>query len=179
MQFVQAMTASLGVAAALVVGSPGAAAQTPAIPQVVAANGTNTKATCTAVRPIVAKSPSAAAEIVTAATANPALTCGLAECLSSIQRGMKKSNPAGAKEVSEIVSTAPPAFKSCYALALAPSGPGAGGGAGQPGAVADAGTDAGNGGSGSGPGGSAGGFGAGFGSFGGTAGGSLVSPFRP
>lgn len=176
MQFKQAIAARLGLAAAiLVAGSAAASAQSRTISQVVAANGANIKATCTAVRPVVTKSPSAAADLVAAASGSPALACGLAECLSSIQRGMKKSNPDGAKEVSEIVSTAPAPFKSCYALAGAPAGPN--GGAGQQ--SADAGVDAGNGGSGNGPGGSAAGYGAGFGSFGGSAGGSVVSPFRP
>jgi hypothetical protein len=160
------------VAAAVSVPGALALAQSPSVAQIVAANAGNDKATCSALRPVVTKSPKSASDVVAAAASSPASACGLGECLSSIQRGMKKSNAGGAKTISEIVATAPPSLQSCYALALAPSGPPAGAaGQGTQVAASEGGVPSGSAG--------AGGNGAGFGGFGGVGGGAIVSPVKP
>ena len=166
-----------------------AQAQAPTVAQIVAQNGSNTKAMTAALRAIVVKNPQAAQEVVDAAVgAPPEVVAALAQMLSSIQRGMKESDPAGAQQIAAIVATAPAGFQAAYAVALAPS-TNSGGNNGNGGNNKSNGNNTGDGntqtadssggGSGGGTGGGTGGGGAGMGGFGGSSGGGVISPVRP
>ena len=162
-----------------------APATAPTIAQIVAANASNPKAIDAALRPIIVKDPKSAKEIVDIAKqSKPDVATALAQELSSIQRGMRDSDPDGAKTIAAIVAEAPASFQTDYAVALAggdSGGQGAGSGTQNAAAAqtanesSDNGTATGSASNGTG----SSGTGAGFGGFGGAGGGSAVSGAKP
>lgn len=127
----------------------------------------NTCASCPAIRPLISHNPERAAELIATAEAQePRYRDRLAYCLGTIYRGIRGSNPHGARHITALVERASPGFRNAFGSVIAhdaaapdlcsegsyvsaPVGPGTGV------------------------------FGAGFGTFGGAGGGSVVSPTRP
>lgn len=96
------------------------------VTNLIVANLDNPKEICKAVAPVVASSPGAFGEVVSASQTYPDLLEPLGECCAVIQKSLKKSDPEGAKTVSEILVSSPASFQAVCAVSLADSGGGGG-----------------------------------------------------
>jgi hypothetical protein len=155
---------------------------------VIAANVGAPDKICGLITPLVGANPCSAPDVIAAAGQYPEIAEKLAQCLSSIQSGLKTKSPESATTVEKAVACAPPAFQAAYSESLAPDGadaatPGGGAdaGGGGPAGGTTAGTTGPTGGGGFGPTSTFGSFGR-FGggpntSTSGDLGGGSVSPF--
>lgn len=115
---------------------------------VIAANVGAADKICGLITPLVTANPCAAPDVIAAAGQYPEIAEKLAQCLSTIQSGLKAQSPQSAETVEKVVACAPPAFQAAYSESLSPTdggdgsagtGPG-GGGAGPTGAATPGGT---------------------------------------
>lgn len=104
-------------------GIGGVLAQESAAPgtvtNLIVANLAKPKAICGAVRPVIESSPGAFSELIDASKSYPDLLEPLGECCAVIQTSLKKTDPAAAKEVSEILVAGPASFQAACAVSLA------------------------------------------------------------
>jgi uncharacterized membrane protein YgcG len=100
--------------------APDAASATPgAVTGLIAANAAKPDTICPAISPVITATPVAFAELVEASKTYPDLLEPLGECCAVIQKSLKKDNPDGAKTVSSILVSGPPAIQAACAVSLA------------------------------------------------------------
>jgi uncharacterized membrane protein YgcG len=101
-------------------GDPGAAPG--AVTGLIAANAAKPGTICPAISPVIMAAPAAFSELVEASKTFPDLLEPLGECCAVIQKSLKTSNPEGAKTVSNILVSGPPAIQAACAVSLAEAG---------------------------------------------------------
>lgn len=101
---------------------PAAAQTVSEATKIIEANLTSPEAICGLITPLVSANPCAAPDVIAAAGAHPEIAEKLAQCLSTIQKGLKKKTPEAAATVEKVVACAPPAFQAAYSESLAPDG---------------------------------------------------------